>query len=67
MMLEVMCSSTKHNFIRIVQISSLATTFIGQPMLTLWSHAHDTEQSWIFALIVPASKITYIVLHLYCL
>jgi len=51
-------------FLRIVQISSLATAYIGQPLLTFWSH---TEQSWMFALIVAALKITYIVLHLYCL
>jgi len=51
-------------FICIVQISSLATACIDQPMLTYWSH---TEQSWKFALIVATLKITYIVLHLYCL
>jgi len=52
-------------FIRIVQISSLAIACIGQPLLTFRIH---TEQSWMFALIVTASKITYsIVLHLDCL
>jgi len=51
-------------FIRIVQISSLATACISQPLFTFLSH---TEQSWIFALIDAALKITYIVLHLYCL
>jgi len=51
-------------FIRIVQISSLATACIGQRLLTIWSHI---EQSWMFALIVAALKINYIVLHLYCL
>jgi len=50
-------------FIRIVQISSLATACMGQPLLTFWSH---TEHSWMFALIVAALKITYIVLHFYC-
>jgi len=49
--------------IAIVQISSLVTACIGQPLLTFWSH---TEQSWMFAL-VAALKITYIVLHLCCL
>jgi len=45
-------------FIRIVQISSLATACIGQPVLTFWS---DTEQRWMLALvlvIVTALKIT---------
>jgi len=55
-------------FVRIVQLKlsslSLATAYIGQPLLTFWNH---TEQSWMFALIVAALKITYIVLHLYCL
>jgi len=50
--------------IRIVQISSLATSCIGQPLLTFWSHA---EQSWMFALIVAALKLTYIALYRYCL
>jgi len=52
--------------IRIVQISSLATACIGQPLLTFWGH---TEQSWMFALILAGLKITYrpIVLHRYCL
>jgi len=47
-------------FIRIVQLSilSLATACTGQPPLTFWSY---TEQSWMFALIVAALKITYIV------
>ena len=40
--------------IRTVQISSLATACIGQPLLTFWS---NTEQSWMFALIVVALKI----------
>jgi len=62
-MLEVMCSGTIPVLIRIVQISSPATACIGQPLLIFWSH---TEQSWMFALIVAALKITYIVLHLYC-
>jgi len=42
--------------IRLVQISSLVTACIGQSLLTFWSH---TEQSWMFALIVAALKITY--------
>jgi len=50
--------------IRIVQMSSLATACIGQPLLTFWSH---TEQSWMFAMIVAALKITHIALHRYCL
>jgi len=33
-MLEVMCSSTIQCLLRIVQISSLATACIGQPLLT---------------------------------
>jgi len=41
--------------IRIVQISSLATACICQPLLTFWRH---TEQSWIFTLRVAALKIT---------
>jgi len=44
-------------FIRIVQICSLATAGIGQPLLTFCSHP---EQSWIFALIVAVLKIPYI-------
>jgi len=50
-------------FIHIVQISSLATACIGQPLLTFWNYP---EQSWMFALIliVAALKITYVVLHL---
>jgi len=44
-------------FIRIMQISSLATTCIGQPLLTFWSH---TEKSRMFALIVAALRITYV-------
>ena len=58
------CAVVLYNamFIRIVQISGLATVCIGQPLLTFWSH---TEQSWMFALIVVALKITYFVLHLY--
>jgi len=40
-------------FIRIVQISSLATVCIGQPLITFWSH---TKQSCMFALIVAASR-----------
>jgi len=54
-------------FIRIVQISSLATACIDQPLIKFWSH---TEQSWMFVLIVADVKITYlqyIVLHLFCL
>ena len=62
MMLKVMCSGTIPMFIRIVQISSLTTACTGQPLVTFWSHA---EQSWMFALIVAALKITYISLHLY--
>jgi len=50
--------------IRTVQIFSLATACIDQPLLTFLSH---TEQSWTFALIVAELKITYIVLHRYCL
>jgi len=53
MMLEVskMCSNTM--FISIVQISSLATACIGQPLLTFWNHA---EQIWTFALISCSFK-----------
>jgi len=41
-------------FIRIVQISNLATACVGQPLLIFWSHI---EQSWmLFALIVAALK-----------
>jgi len=40
-------------FIRIVQISSLATAYIGQPLFTFWS---SIEKSWMFALIVAAFK-----------
>jgi len=47
-----------------VQISNLATACIGQPLLTFWSY---TNQSWMFAVVVAALKITYIVLHFYCL
>ena len=54
----------KTMFVRTVQISSLATTCMGQPLLTFCSHP---EQSWIFVLIVAALNITYIVLHLCCL
>jgi len=43
----------------IVQITSLATAYIGQPLLTFWNH---TEQSWMFSMVVAASKITYILL-----
>jgi len=50
-------------FIGIVQIFSLGTACIGQPLLTFWSH---TEQSWMFSVVFAALKITYIVLHLYC-
>jgi len=50
--------------IRTVQISSLATSCIGQSLPTFWSH---TEQSWMFAQLVAALKITYIALHRYCL
>jgi len=65
MMLEVMCSRTiEYLFAFIVQISSLATACIGQPLPTYWSH---TEQGWMFAMIVATLKITYIVLPLYCL
>jgi len=39
--------------IRIVQISSLATTCIGQPLLTFLSH---TEQNCTFVLIIAAFK-----------
>jgi len=46
-------------FIRIVQISSLATACIGQPLLTFCSHP---EQSWIFAPIVAVLKRTCTVL-----
>jgi len=48
-------------FIRIVQISSLATACIGQPLLTFWNHS---ERSLIFAQIVTALKTTYIILPL---
>jgi len=50
-------------FVRTAQISSLATACTGQPMFTFWSHP---EQSWMFALIVATLKITYLVLHRYC-
>jgi len=60
-----MCNSTiMFRSIRIVQISSLATACVGQPLLTFWSH---TEQSWMFAVVVAALKITYIALHRYCI
>ena len=42
-----------------MQISSLATACIGQPLLTFWCH---TEQSWMFALIVAALKMTCCIL-----
>jgi len=42
-----------------MQISSLATACIGQPLLTFWSH---NEQSWMFALIVAALKMTCCIL-----
>ena len=51
-------------FTRIVQTSSLATVCVGQHLLTFWSYA---GQSWMFVAIAAALKITYIVLHLYCL
>jgi len=51
-------------FIRIAQISGATTACIGQSLPTFWSH---TEQSWMFALIIAALKITYIPLHRYCL
>jgi len=59
-----MCSSNtvEYLFALIVQISSLATASRGQILLTFWSHP---EQSWMFALIVAALKITYIILQLY--
>ena len=58
-----MCSSTiKFSRSHIVQISSLAQASIGQPLLTFWSH---TEQSWMFAMIVAALKVTYTALHRY--
>jgi len=57
-MLEVICSRI---FICIVQISCLAITCIGQPLLTFCRHP---ERSWMFALVVVALKITYTVLHL---
>jgi len=56
---KVMCSGTI--FMRIVQISSLATACTGQPLLTFTIH---TEHSWMFALIVADLKTTYIVLNL---
>jgi len=59
--LEVMYSRI---FICIVQICSLATTCIGQPLLIFWSHL---EHSWVFALIFATFKVTYIVLQLHCL
>jgi len=37
-----------------MQISSLVTACIGQPLLTFWSH---TEQSWMVALVVAALMI----------
>ena len=49
-MLEVMYSRT---FVWIVRISSLATTCIGQPLLTFRSHH---EQNWLFAMIVAAQR-----------
>jgi len=48
-------------FIRIVQISSLATACIGQSLLIFWSH---TEQRWMFALVVAALNIIYCVASL---
>ena len=64
-MLEVMYSSNtvEYLFALIVEIFSLATACIGQTLLTFWSHP---EQSWMFALIVAALKITSIILQLYC-
>jgi len=38
-------------FIHIVQISSLASACIDQPLLTFWS---QIEQSWMFVLITAA-------------
>jgi len=46
-----MYSSRIEYLFAFVQISSLATTCIGQPLLTFWSHP---ERSWMFALIVAA-------------
>ena len=51
-------------FVCIVQIFSLATACVGQPLLTFWSHI---EQSWMFVLTAATLKITYIVLQPYCL
>jgi len=64
-MLEVIyrSSTVVYLFVLIVQISSLATDSIAQTLLTFWSQA---EQSWMFALIVAALSITYIILQLYC-
>jgi len=41
-------------FIHVVQVSSLATAYIGQSLLPFWSH---TEQTWMFSLIFAALKI----------
>ena len=60
MMLEVTCSSTM--FIRIVQISSLATACIGQRLFIFWS---NTEQSWIFSLVIAAFNNLYRFASLY--
>jgi len=65
-MFEVMYSSSstiEYLFSLIVQISSLDTASIGQTLLTFWSHP---EQCWMFALMVAALKITYIILQLCC-
>jgi len=50
-------------FICIVQVSSLATACVDQPLLTFWSHP---DKTWMFGLRVAAIK-TNIVLQLYCL
>jgi len=44
-------SAVEVEYFCIVQVSSLATACIGQPLLIVWSHS---EQSCMFALIVAA-------------
>jgi len=58
-MLEFMCSRI---FICIVQISSLATTCIGQPSLIFSSHS---EKNWMFALMVAALSKENLLFYMY--
>jgi len=53
LLLEVKYKYSTIQFIRIVEISSLANACIGQPLLTFWSHP---EPSWMFAVTVAAFK-----------